>query len=487
MIKEVFTLMKYKKGKINTFKLVILLLVISAINIFPGNKVAAAEITTKRFNGRNRYETAAKICEDGWSEESDWAVVVNGDNFVDALSVAPLAKKHNAPILLTNSRVLNVYTSMQLNRLKVKNVYVIGGKGVISQNVEDGIKAKGIKVTRLGGKDRYDTALEIAKKLGRPKQIAVINSASFYDGVSIAPIAALKQMAVIPVAKNDIPKSIEKFLKSNKRAEQIYVIGGQDQISNKIFNKIPNAIRVGNGDIYKRNIDIINAFQNELDFGNVYVASSRDFADALSASALACQSLSPIVLAGGNLSNSTKSFMKSKIINNVSILGGSASVSYNVEQILKYLPLRVADTENIRKEIWQNESFTPPPTIVVTANNGNMEEVSVTWNLTRVDTTKPGIYSFVGEIDGYNRQVDLILIVRPLPVKIEDINKEAKSRERFVLPEKVEAEMSDGSRSELSVIWDYGTKQSNKSGVYVFYGTVEKYDKKVKLTLTVTE
>ena len=31
---------------------------------------------------------------------------------------------------------------------------------------------------------------------------------------------------------------IEKFLRSNRRAEQIYVIGGQDQISNKVFNKI---------------------------------------------------------------------------------------------------------------------------------------------------------------------------------------------------------------------------------------------------------
>ncbi|NMA58209.1 cell wall-binding repeat-containing protein [Clostridium cochlearium] len=479
--------MKYNKDKINIFKLVVFLFIISAISIFHGNNVEAAETTTKRFNGQNRYETAAKVCEEGWSEESDWAIVVNGDNFVDALSVAPLAKKQNAPILLTNSKVLNVYTSMQLNRLKVKNVYVIGGKGVISQNVEDGIKAKGIKVTRLGGKDRYDTALQIAKKLGRPKQIAVINSTSFYDGVSIAPIAALKEMAIIPVGKNDMPNSIEKFLRSNRRAEQIYVIGGQDQISNKVFNKIPNAIRVGSGDVYKRNIDIINAFQNELDFGNVYVASSRDFADALSASALACKSASPIVLAGSNLSNTTKNFMRSKIINNVSILGGNASVSYNTEQILKYLPLKVADTENIRKEIWQNESFTPPPTIVVTASNGNMEEVSVTWNLIRVDTTKPGIYTFTGKVNGYNRDVDLILVVKPLPVKVEDINENARSRERFVLPEKVTAEMSDGSTSELPVIWDYGTKQSNKSGVYVFYGTVEKYDKKVKLTLTVTE
>lgn len=161
--------MKYNKDKINIFKLVVFLFIISAISIFHGNNVEAAETTTKRFNGQNRYETAAKVCEEGWSEESDWAIVVNGDNFVDALSVAPLAKKQNAPILLTNSKVLNVYTSMQLNRLKVKNVYVIGGKGVISQNVEDGIKAKGIKVTRLGGKDRYDTALQIAKKTWKTK------------------------------------------------------------------------------------------------------------------------------------------------------------------------------------------------------------------------------------------------------------------------------------------------------------------------------
>lgn len=446
--------MKYKKCKINIFKLSIFLFVILSINIFSGNEVEASETTTKRFNGKNRYETAAKVCEYGWSEKSDWAIIVNGDNFADALSVAPLAKKQNAPILLTNSKVLNVYTSMQLNRLKVKNVYVIGGKGVISQNVEDGIKTRGIKVTRLGGKDRYETALQIVKKLGRPKQIAIINSTSFYDGVSIAPIAALKEMAVIPVAKNNIPKAIEKFLKSNRKAEQIYVIGGQDQISNNVFKNIPNAIRVGSGDVYKRNIDIINAFQNELDFGNVYVASSRDFADALSASALACKSASPIVLAGSNLSSTTKNFMKSKIINNVSILGGSASVSYNTEQILKYLPLKVADTENIKKKIWQNESFTPPPTIVVTASNGNMEEVSVTWNLIKVDTTKPGIYSFVGDIDGYNRKVDLILIVKPLPVKIDDINKETKSRDRFILPEKVTAKMSDDSESELPVIWD---------------------------------
>ena len=104
------------------------------------------------------------------------------------------------------------------------------------------------------------------------------------------------------------------------------------------------------GDVYKRNIDIINAFQNELDFGNVYVASSEILLDALSASALACKSASPIVLAGSNLSNTTKNFMRSKIINNVSILGGNASVSYNTRTNIKVFTIKSSGYRKYKKK-----------------------------------------------------------------------------------------------------------------------------------------
>ena len=41
--------MKYNKDKINIFKLVVFLFIISAISIFHGNNVEAAETTTKKI------------------------------------------------------------------------------------------------------------------------------------------------------------------------------------------------------------------------------------------------------------------------------------------------------------------------------------------------------------------------------------------------------------------------------------------------------
>ncbi|WP_027626169.1 cell wall-binding repeat-containing protein [Clostridium lundense] len=467
-------------------KLQVMLSIVITTTTLNAPIVSAAEITTKRFEGANRYETAAKVCQQGWTETSDWAVVVNGENFADAISAAPLAKKNNAPILLTNSNVLNIYTSAELNRLKVKNVYLIGGKGVISQNVEDGIKARGIKVTRLGGKDRYDTALQVAAKVGKNSQIAVVNGHEFHDATSIAPIAALKGMPIVLVDKNYVPPAVAKYLNANKKSDQIYVIGGEDQISSKVLKSIPNSIRIGSGDYYKRNIDVVNAFQNELNFSTVYVASGRDFADALSASSIAPKTASPIIFVDKTLNGYTKSFIQGKIINNLGVLGGNGSISYSTEVTLKYLPLEVADTENIKKDIYQNEKFTPPSTIVVTASDGTKKESKVNWNLTRVDTTKPGVYNFVGSIDGYDKNVNLTLIVKPIPDKIDDIVAEAESRYSYILPKTVSAKMTDGSISNVSVTWDYGTQQKSKPGTYVFYGTVDHYSKKVKLTLNVT-
>jgi hypothetical protein len=45
--------------------------------------------------------------------------------------------------------------------------------------------------------------------------------------------------------------------------------------------------------------------------------------------------------------------------------------------------------------------------------------------------------------------------------------------------------MSDGDTKNVEVTWEYGEQNTKDSGIYTFYGTVEKYSKKVKLMLTV--
>src|SRR3712207_9571376 len=78
-----------------------------AVPIVTINSVKASEVETKRLGGKDRYETASKVCDYGWKATTDNAVLVNGQNFPDAITSAPLAKKFNAPILLTNKNILN--------------------------------------------------------------------------------------------------------------------------------------------------------------------------------------------------------------------------------------------------------------------------------------------------------------------------------------------------------------------------------------------
>lgn len=451
---------------------------------FSFTKVHAAT-TTVRFNGIDRYETAAKVCENGWQGNTDYAVIVNGENFPDALSAAPLAKKYDAPILLTNKEILNPYTSVQLNRLNVKNVFIIGGKGVVSQSVEDSLKARGIKVTRFGGTDRYETDILVAQKLGKATEIAVVNGDDFHDGMSIASIAALKGMPIILTGRDYMPDSVKKYLQANKKLDQAYVVGGKAQISDSVLPYIPNAKRIAEGDIYERNTGIINAFQNEISTGTIFLASAKDFPDSLVAAAMAPKTSSPILYIDSPISDATMNFLRSKIVNNIKILGGQGVVDYYSQQIAETLPLDIAYVDNFTDTIWQDQKYTARPTIVVTATDGTIKEVPVTWNLSRVNTTKPGIYTLYGTIDGTYRTVYTTLIVKPIPTKVEDITDEIRVGDSYSLPSTVQAQMSDGTVSKVAVTWEYGDPQISTPGVYTFYGTVEKYNKKAKLTLVV--
>ena len=66
--------------------------------VVPG---VASAATATQLSGKDRYETALKIVENGWAK-SDSAVIARGDDLADALAAAPLAyAKGKAPILLT--------------------------------------------------------------------------------------------------------------------------------------------------------------------------------------------------------------------------------------------------------------------------------------------------------------------------------------------------------------------------------------------------
>jgi putative cell wall-binding protein len=296
------------------------------------NKVFAAT-TTQRLQGADRYETSISISKSGWVTSDD-VILASGYDFPDALSAAPLAKQLEAPILLIGG-TLDTAINNELNRLQVKNIFIVGGEGVISKNIEDKLRAKAITITRLSGNDRYETSISIANyitekyKLGT--EIVVAYGGGFPDALSIAPIAASKGMPIILSSKNELPSSVKKYITDNK-VTKAFVIGGTGVVSDKVMQALPLAERVWGDDRYKTNVAVLNRFVVDLNFDNVYIATGSGFPDALSGSALASKTSSPIILMGKTVSISIADYMILKLpsINKLWVLGGEGVVPQSI-------------------------------------------------------------------------------------------------------------------------------------------------------------
>lgn len=455
--------------------------------LFAGVDKASAATVSKRLMGEDRYRTAVAVSKEGWPDGSNYVILATGENFPDALSAAPLAKKYKAPILLTGRDVLNVDTALELRRLKVRQVYIIGGEGVISGSIENDIKQRGITPIRIAGEDRYETSIKIAEKIGTGTGIIVTTGLDFTDAVSAAPIAAMKGMPIILVPKDNITQAIRDYIDSLYYVKT-YVINGSGLISSKIVDQFPDVEQITGGDKYERNINIINKFLGEIDFGSIYAATGNDYPDALAASALAQKSASAIVLLDNSkIPDVTSRFIKSKTIGEINILGGYGIIDYNTEVTLRNMPSQIQWAYDLTDTVYENQRYRFPNTIVIINSNNVKEEVPVTWNLSSVDTSRSGTYVYEGTVKGYDRKVTLRLIVEPVVASISNITTEIVQSQSYVFPKTVMAVMSDNTIREMPVEWTNEVVSINKPGSYTFSGQVKSSDKKCALTLNVVE
>lgn len=101
----------------------------------PGSRIA----DTERYGGATRFDVANNVASAGWTNPTT-VVIVNRDAFADALSATPLAKKYDAPILLTDADSLTPKTESEIAKLNPDNILIIGGTISVSKNVENTLK-----------------------------------------------------------------------------------------------------------------------------------------------------------------------------------------------------------------------------------------------------------------------------------------------------------------------------------------------------------
>ncbi|WP_300408855.1 cell wall-binding repeat-containing protein [Lagierella sp.] len=92
-----------------------------------------------RLSGKSRYETAAKLANNYYSNP-DYIMLASGEDYADALSGTTLANALGGPILLTRKDELPNDFVSYIKYKKVNTLYILGGTGSIGKYVENRTK-----------------------------------------------------------------------------------------------------------------------------------------------------------------------------------------------------------------------------------------------------------------------------------------------------------------------------------------------------------
>ncbi|MGG7162254.1 cell wall-binding repeat-containing protein [Clostridium ihumii] len=362
-------------------KFVGLFLILSMIICLSFSTVLAVE--NDRIYGKDRISTSIEISKKGWQNGSEYVFIAQGYDFADALSVAPLAKKFNAPILLNGNIQLREDTINELKRLKPKKVFILGGEIVISKSVETQLKNINInEIERIYGQTRYETALKINKKLGKSDALFITNGQSYADALSVSPIAAQKGIPILYTKNNEIPKEVNEYIKGNK-ISNVYVIGGDGVINDSVLKNIPNSERIFGKDRYETNREVLKKFSNDLKYENIYFVTGNDFPDALSISTLAADKKAPVILTNKNINSDVEKIINSNItsLSKFIAIGGPEVVPQNILDKFKmnFEIIKLSkDNERFGDE---KKTRDIKSDILVTGNNVNIININLDGNL----------------------------------------------------------------------------------------------------------
>ncbi|OAA86897.1 cell wall-binding repeat-containing protein [Clostridium ljungdahlii] len=311
--------------------------------------------TVKRTDGGagGRIGTANQVALDLFSKSQN-VILVNGYGYADAVSATPLAKQLNAPILLTHGDALESEVASTISSLGATKVYIVGGTGVVSTDVENTLKDK-YDVERIAGvtdSTRMGTNAEVAKKvlsMSNQKNAVLVNGQDGYaDSLSVASIAAQKGYPVLFASKTQVAPVVKDVITS--KGLTIQAVGGSGVLPQDVVASVSGTKVTSDADCANRfatNLAVLNYFENNggLDFSNIYVAAGGaaedQFADALVASAAAAKTGSPVVLTGLGagqaqvIDANSYIFANAKDNSNVVIVGGTDVVSQDIQNTLQ--------------------------------------------------------------------------------------------------------------------------------------------------------
>ncbi|WP_425806451.1 cell wall-binding repeat-containing protein [Desulfitobacterium sp. Sab5] len=351
------------------------------------SQLSLAGISMVRLAGNDRYDTALAVARVVGTSQGIF--VTSGQEFADALSVAPIASGKGMPILLAPEQDLTSNEKTFLAKSKLKRTIIVGGEAEVPMSIQNQLPAP----ERIDGADAYERNVALLKYFGDSINLAttyVATGEDFPDALSAAALAQKDKNALVLVKGNQIPSTTKTYL-AQKVIGQIQVFGGEGVIPYTTESSL-----IGLPALILKVTNLTVTVQEKQTFSlpkTVTIQTGQgDWQEVPVDWDLASVSTQK---AGTYTYSGTVSGYSGKVV---------------LTLIVEALPSK-ADT--LTAEVIQGSSYSLPNTVKVTMSDNSIKEFPVTWTTSPTVSilSKVGTYTFQGTVDGTSLKVSFNLKV----------------------------------------------------------------------------
>lgn len=204
-----------------------------------------------RYGGADRYETSLLVAQAVATDAGrklDHVVMVSGRHWHDAVVAAAVAGRVQGPVLMTPPDRLRDDALAFLQRVGATNVTVVatgeGPDATVSPETSAALEEAGLSVTRLGGADRYETAVSVAEwMVGQNVQDAssrtaiVASGEVFADALVAGPLSARRGIPVLLSGSDELHPAVAEFL-DDAGIERVVLLGGTAALSAEVESAV---------------------------------------------------------------------------------------------------------------------------------------------------------------------------------------------------------------------------------------------------------
>lgn len=213
----------------------------------------------ERFAGKDRYLTAVAISQahfpdalwppdpnrpDDPPAPVDSVIVASGYTYADALPGGAFAAGIGPLLLVPGVGPVPSAVKAEIKRLDPKYIYILGGSGAVSYDVETQLKPFA-EIRRFEGKNRYDTAAGVgmatADKVGGTDTVLLTSGEDFADALAGGASAALQEAVLLLTRSGSLPAKTAEALQSIE-PKTVQVLGGPGAVSESVLSAVRRAV-----------------------------------------------------------------------------------------------------------------------------------------------------------------------------------------------------------------------------------------------------